>query len=49
MPRPQILSCIKRDGIDSATIGTIGTKYIPNGSFANGGAMRIAPVGLAYR
>lgn len=28
---------------------TTATKYIPDGSFADGGAMRIAPVGLAYR
>lgn len=26
-----------------------GTRGFPEGSFANGGAMRIAPVGLAYR
>eukprot|EP00197_Chlamydomonas_leiostraca_P005405 CAMPEP_0202862444 /NCGR_PEP_ID=MMETSP1391-20130828/3483_1 /ASSEMBLY_ACC=CAM_ASM_000867 /TAXON_ID=1034604 /ORGANISM="Chlamydomonas leiostraca, Strain SAG 11-49" /LENGTH=344 /DNA_ID=CAMNT_0049541983 /DNA_START=194 /DNA_END=1224 /DNA_ORIENTATION=+ len=27
----------------------LATKYTPEGSFANGGAMRIAPVGLVYR
>lgn len=26
-----------------------GRLFFPDGSFANGGAMRIAPVGLAYR
>lgn len=28
---------------------TTGTQFLPGGSFGNGGAMRIAPVGLAYR
>lgn len=28
---------------------SIGTKYLPGGSFGNGGAMCIAPLGLAYR
>ncbi|KAF6259861.1 ADP-ribosylation/Crystallin J1 [Scenedesmus sp. NREL 46B-D3] len=33
-------------GADPATTAT---QFLPGGSFANGGAMRIAPVGLAYR
>ncbi|GLC57331.1 hypothetical protein PLESTB_001212700 [Pleodorina starrii] len=45
----KILSGIKSGGIDSDSIRTIGTKYIAGGSFGNGGAMRIAPLGLVYR
>jgi ADP-ribosylglycohydrolase len=33
-------------GADPATTAT---QFLPGGSYANGGAMRIAPVGLAYR
>eukprot|EP00879_Flechtneria_rotunda_P000123 GHRR01000185.1.p1 GENE.GHRR01000185.1~~GHRR01000185.1.p1 ORF type:complete len:477 (+),score=171.76 GHRR01000185.1:587-2017(+) len=33
-------------GADPATTGT---QFLPEGSFGNGGAMRIAPVALAYR
>jgi ADP-ribosylglycohydrolase len=40
----QILTCLTQ-GADPATIAT---QFLPGGSFANGGAMRIAPVGLAY-
>lgn len=32
-----------------ADIATIGRVAFPDGSFANGGAMRIAPVGIAFR
>ena len=32
-----------------ADFRTIGEKYLPGGSFGNGGAMRIAPLGLSYR
>jgi ADP-ribosylglycohydrolase len=28
---------------------TVARQFFPEGSFANGGAMRIAPLGLAYR
>lgn len=35
-----------RDGADPMATGTM---FQPAGSFANGGAMRIAPQGLAYR
>ncbi|GIL77642.1 hypothetical protein Vretimale_6795 [Volvox reticuliferus] len=45
----KILSGIRRLGVDSESIRTIGTKLIPTGSFGNGGAMRIAPLGLVYR
>ncbi|EFJ53098.1 hypothetical protein VOLCADRAFT_127347 [Volvox carteri f. nagariensis] len=45
----KIMSTIQRCGIDSESIRTIGTTYIPDGSFGNGGAMRIAPLGLVYR
>jgi poly(ADP-ribose) glycohydrolase ARH3 len=41
----QILTRLTQ-GADPATIAT---QFLPGGSFANGGAMRIAPVGLAYR
>lgn len=39
------LTAIK-SGADPTTTGTASN---PAGSFANGGAMRIAPLGLAYR
>ncbi|KXZ52278.1 hypothetical protein GPECTOR_10g910 [Gonium pectorale] len=45
----KVLACIKRHGINSESIKTIGTEFIPSGSFGNGGAMRIAPLGLVYR
>ena len=35
-----------RDGEDPAATGTM---FQPGGSLGNGGAMRIAPLGLAYR
>lgn len=41
----QILVDLKRGANWKATA----KRYLPNGSFANGGAMRIAPVGLMYR
>lgn len=34
---------------EGADPSTTATQFLPGGSFANGGAMRIAPVGLAYR
>ncbi|KAG1654178.1 hypothetical protein FOA52_009838 [Chlamydomonas sp. UWO 241] len=42
----KILSDLK-DGV----VGwrSVATRHIPNGSYGNGGAMRIAPVGVAYR
>ncbi|PNH09759.1 Poly(ADP-ribose) glycohydrolase ARH3 [Tetrabaena socialis] len=45
----RVLQDIKQTGVDATSIQTIGAKYLPNGSFANGGAMRIAPLGLVYR
>lgn len=45
----QLLSEIKKYGIDASSIAIMGTKYIPSGSFGNGGAMRIAPLALVYR
>lgn len=47
--RPQILVLIRRQGIDEESLASIGTYFIPGGSFGNGGAMRIAPLGLVYR
>eukprot|EP00882_Tetradesmus_deserticola_P032052 GHRQ01036267.1.p1 GENE.GHRQ01036267.1~~GHRQ01036267.1.p1 ORF type:complete len:158 (+),score=67.64 GHRQ01036267.1:138-611(+) len=41
----QVLTRLSQ-GADPATTAT---QFLPGGSFANGGAMRIAPVGLAYR
>ncbi|GLI62970.1 hypothetical protein VaNZ11_005827, partial [Volvox africanus] len=45
----KILAEIRQHGINSNSIRNIGTKFIPTGSFGNGGAMRIAPLGLVYR
>lgn len=45
----QVLTDISQRGIDKTSILSIGTKYISEGSFGNGGAMRIAPLGLVYR
>ncbi|GIL49818.1 hypothetical protein Vafri_6130, partial [Volvox africanus] len=45
----KILMGIRQRGIDSGSIRTVGSMYIPTGSFGNGGAMRIAPLGLVYR
>ncbi|ELR19104.1 ADPribosylglycohydrolase superfamily protein [Acanthamoeba castellanii str. Neff] len=41
-----VLKAIGQDGADYRKTGTIA---FPDGSYANGGAMRIAPVGLAFR
>ena len=40
---------ILRDLQNGADYRTSGTKYFPEGSWANGGAMRIAPVACAYK
>ncbi|KAG2439556.1 hypothetical protein HXX76_004909 [Chlamydomonas incerta] len=45
----KILVLIRKQGIDEETLATLGTRFIPGGSFGNGGAMRIAPLGLVYR
>eukprot|EP00198_Chlamydomonas_reinhardtii_P008757 XP_001698094.1 predicted protein [Chlamydomonas reinhardtii] len=45
----KILVLIRRQGIDEESLASIGTYFIPGGSFGNGGAMRIAPLGLVYR
>ena len=51
-PRPAAASPplqIMRDLSFGAEWQSVAEKYIPGGSYGNGGAMRIAPVGLAYR
>ena len=42
----QILSLIAQGAADPTITGNM---FIPSGSFANGGSMRIAPLGLAFR
>ena len=42
----ETLTALRDGAVDYTSSGTRG---FPEGSFANGGAMRIAPVGLAYR
>jgi poly(ADP-ribose) glycohydrolase ARH3 len=39
---------IMQDLRNGADYKTTATKYLPGGSYANGGAMRIAPIGLVY-
>lgn len=45
----KILQDIAREGVDHHGVVALATRYIPGGSFGNGGAMRIAPLALAYR
>ncbi|KAG2500291.1 hypothetical protein HYH03_001869 [Edaphochlamys debaryana] len=45
----KVLQELRREGADPERVATIGSKHIPGGSFGNGGAMRIAPLGLVYR
>ncbi|KAG2445149.1 hypothetical protein HYH02_008617 [Chlamydomonas schloesseri] len=45
----KILMLIRKEGVDEESLASLGTCFIPGGSFGNGGAMRIAPLGLVYR